>query len=94
MNVRARISSKRQLVLPKAVRDARGWSAGTELEFIDDGADLIVRQARKSDPRFPSISWDEFGKLRMKHDGPSVSIEDMDETVRQHVKRRWDEEGR
>lgn len=94
MNARARISSKGQLVLPKAVRDARGWGAGTELEFIEKGADLIVRLAKKADPRFPSISWDEFEKRRIKYGGPSVSIEDMDKAVREEAKRRWNEESR
>ncbi len=89
MNARAKISSKGQLVLPKAVRDAHGWGAGTELEFIDKGDDVIIRPARKSDPRFPSISWTEFEKHRMKHTGPSVSIDDMNKAVLEEAKRHW-----
>ena len=94
VNVRSKISSKGQVVLPKAVRDARGWGAGTELEFIDKGADVIVRLAKTADSRFPSIGWDEFEKRRIKYDGPPVSIEDMDKAVREQAKRRWNEKSR
>jgi AbrB family looped-hinge helix DNA binding protein len=94
MNARAKISSKGQLVLPKAVRDARGWGVGTELEIIDEGADVIVRLAKKIDPRFPSISWDEFEKRRIRYEGPSVSINEMNRSVLEKAKRRWNEESR
>ena len=50
MNVRAKISSKGQLVLPKAVREAHGLAPGSEVEVesvgespVPDGFILSMR---------------------------------------------------
>ena len=94
MNVRTTMSSKGQLVVPKVVRDAHGWAAGTELEFVDKGGDVVLRRARKADPRFPNITWEEFEKRRIKHTGPSVSIDDMNKAVREQAQRRWNAQSR
>ncbi|HWA20012.1 MAG TPA: AbrB/MazE/SpoVT family DNA-binding domain-containing protein [Devosia sp.] len=40
----ARLSSKFQLSIPKAVREEQGWKAGQEFAFIPkDGGRLLVR---------------------------------------------------
>ncbi|MBX3568984.1 MAG: AbrB/MazE/SpoVT family DNA-binding domain-containing protein [Rhizobiaceae bacterium] len=90
MNARARISSKGQLVVPKAVRDAHGWSEGTELEFVDNGDEVFLQLVKKAAPRFPKTDWSEFRALRIKHDGPPVTIEEMDAAVLEEARRRWD----
>ncbi|MIL09419.1 AbrB/MazE/SpoVT family DNA-binding domain-containing protein [Salmonella enterica subsp. enterica] len=89
MNARAKISSKGQLVVPKAIRDAHGWDAGTEVEFVASGDEVILKTVRNQDPRFPPTDWEDFRKLRIKYDGPPVSIEEMDLAVLEEAKRRW-----
>jgi len=70
------LSSKGQIVLPKAVRDLHRWSAGTRLtvETTKDGVVL------KPEPLFPPKTLDEvIGCLGYK--GPPKTIEEMDEAV-------------
>ena len=60
MNARAKMSSKGQIVVPKEIRDARGWGEGMEFDFVDNGKEVTIRPARQFDPRFPPITWEEF----------------------------------
>jgi AbrB family looped-hinge helix DNA binding protein len=45
--MRCRVSSKGQLVLPKAIRDSRGFAEGAELE-IDEVPDGVLLRLVKS----------------------------------------------
>ena len=77
------ISTKGQVILPKAIRDLRHWAAGTRLtvENTPDGVLL------KATPTFPETSIDAvFGTLQRS--GPALSIEDMDAAIAQEAKRR------
>lgn len=42
MAATATLSSKFQISIPKAVRDAQGWSAGQEFVFIPKGTGVLV----------------------------------------------------
>jgi len=77
------VSSKGQVILPKAIRDQRQWPAGTELivEDTPDGALL------KAQPVFvPTRPKDVFGSVG--YDGPAKSIADMKQGVAAEAKRR------
>lgn len=43
MNAVSKLSSKGQLVVPKAVRDRYGWKAGDQIELVESGAGVIMR---------------------------------------------------
>jgi AbrB family looped-hinge helix DNA binding protein len=78
-----RVSTKGQVILPKAVRDQRRWSAGTRLvvENVEDGVLL------KTAPIFPPTRIEDvFGML--KHDGPPLTLEEMDAAVSREARRR------
>jgi AbrB family looped-hinge helix DNA binding protein len=90
MNVRVVMSSEGQIVVPKEIRDAHGWSAGTQLELVDDGTKVEVRQAQSADPRFPSISVEEFLAKRPKLSGPPITDQDIREAVLEEAGRRFD----
>ena len=90
MNARAKMSSKGQVVVPKSVRDARGWGAGTELEFVEKGKDMVVQPVRQFDPRFPPITWEEFEKHRIKINRPFPTDEEIDAAMLAEAKRRFD----
>jgi AbrB family looped-hinge helix DNA binding protein len=92
MNARAKMSSKGQIVVPKEIRDAKGWAAGTEFEFVPKGKGVVIQPVKNLDPRFPPITWDEFDKHRLKYNGPPVTIEDMDRAILEEAKRRWNAE--
>jgi len=77
------ISTKGQVILPKAIRDQRQWGAGTRLtvENTPDGVLL------KSTPMFAATSVDAlFGS--MPHEGPALSIDDMNAAIATEAERR------
>ncbi|TWH01084.1 AbrB family looped-hinge helix DNA binding protein [Mesorhizobium sp. J18] len=89
MNVRAKISSKGQLVLPKAVRDEFGLVAGSEVN-IETMVDRIIltpllRKERKK------YTFDEVAGF-LKYDGPPVTLEDMERGVEEEARRMWNAE--
>ncbi len=77
------ISTKGQVILPKAIRDQLQWGAGTRLtvENTPDGVLL------KSTPVFAVSSIDAlFGSMR--YEGPALSIDDMNAAIAQEAERR------
>lgn len=77
------ISTKGQVILPKALRDQLRWDAGTRLtvENTPDGVLL------KPSPTFPVASVDAlFGS--MKHSGPALSVEEMDAAIAREAAKR------
>lgn len=79
-----RLSSKGQLIIPKAVRDAHGWTEGTEFTVEATKDSIVLRPKR----RFPRTTVDEVAGC-LKYDGPPVSIEDMNLGVEREARARW-----
>lgn len=79
-----KLSSKGQVIIPKSVRDARGWGPGTTFEIEETKEGLILREAKP----FPRTEIDEvFGCL--KWHGPPKTIEEMNEAVGAEFAKRW-----
>lgn len=77
------VSTKGQVILPKAIRDQRHWSAGTEL-VVEDTAEGVLLKAK---PAFaPTRPKDVFGSL--PYEGPAKSIADMKAGIATEAKRR------
>lgn len=77
------VSTKGQVILPKAVRQQRRWEAGTRL-IVEETEDGVLLKAA---PLFPptdiaSVS----GSLRFA--GPAKTIEEMDAAVAAEARRR------
>jgi AbrB family looped-hinge helix DNA binding protein len=82
--VKTVVSTKGQVILPKAIRDKRRWPPGTRLTVEDTPEGVLL----KPEPLFPQASVDEvFGML--KYNGPPVSIEEMHEGVLREARRRF-----
>lgn len=47
---RAKITSKGQLTVPKAVRESLGVGAGDELEFVSEGGRFVLRKHVTTSP--------------------------------------------
>lgn len=90
MNARARISSKGQLVLPKAVRDQFGLSAGSQVDIETTKQTIVLKPLPKKVRRTYTI--DEVAGM-LKYDGPPVSVKDMDRAVEEMFRREWRDEG-
>lgn len=77
------ISTKGQVILPKAVRTRRHWTAGTRLVVEDTAEGVLLRPA----PAFPRTDLDEvFGMLPVS--GPARTVEEMDAAVLKEAARR------
>lgn len=87
MGVQKRIttvmSTKGQVILPKAIRDLRQWVAGTQL-IVENTADGVLL---KPATIFPETDLkDVFGALR--YSGAALSVAAMDAAIASEAKRR------
>ena len=77
------VSTKGQVILPKAIRQQRRWDAGTRL-VVEETPDGVLLKAAPSFP--PTRMEDVFGML--KHHGRPKTIEEMDAAVLAEARRR------
>jgi AbrB family looped-hinge helix DNA binding protein len=78
-----RVSTKGQVILPKALREQRRWGPGTRLVVEDTEDGVLLRKA----PLFAPTTIDRvFGLLAWK--GKAKSLEEMDAAVRAEARRR------
>lgn len=76
------ITSKGQITIPKAVRDALKLNAGDKIEFVvTDKREALIRPISKKVD-------DVFGILH-KPDQKKVSVEEMNEGIRHKMKERF-----
>lgn len=77
------VSSKGQVILPKAIREQRHWPPGTELT-VEDTPDGVLLKAK---PVFaPTRPKDVFGSVPFE--GAAKSLADMEEGIAAEAKRR------
>jgi len=77
------ISTKGQVILPKAIRDKRHWPAGTRLTVENTAEGVLLKPA----PVFPAANVEGvFGALAFK--GKAKTIEEMDAALEAEAKRR------
>lgn len=78
-----RLSSKGQVVIPKHVREAHGWTAGQEFEIVETDTGIVLR------PRSPfsQTTLDEVVGCA-EYDGTRVSTERLTGTYALHKKTR------
>lgn len=79
------VSTKGQVILPKAVRDRQKWDAGTRLVVEDRPDGVLLKRERLFPETRPE---DVYGSL--KYDGPPKTIEEMDAGVLEEARRRYD----
>jgi AbrB family looped-hinge helix DNA binding protein len=79
-----RMSSKGQVIIPKALRDAHHWEEGQELIAIDMGDGILLKPKKP----FPETTLDNvIGCL--KYQEKPKSLEDMEDAIRQGVEELW-----
>lgn len=74
------LSSKGQVIIPKMLRVARHWGAGTRLEVQDTPEGILLKHiasAQKTDLK----SGLETIRQRVAYAGPTLSLADMDAAV-------------
>jgi AbrB family looped-hinge helix DNA binding protein len=77
------VSTKGQVILPKAIRQRRQWPAGTRLEVEDTPDGVLLRQARLFAATRPN---DVFASL--PHKGGPKTLAEMDAGIVAEARRR------
>ncbi len=83
--LKTRVSTKGQVILPKAIREKRQWNAGTELVVEETAEGVLLKPA----DLFPRTEPDRvFGMLA--YSGRPKTVEEMNAGVLAEAKRRHD----
>jgi AbrB family looped-hinge helix DNA binding protein len=77
------VSTKGQVILPKAIRQRRDWPAGTRLVVEETSEGVLLKPERAFAPTRPE---DVRGMLAYK--GKPKTLEEMDAAIVAEVKRR------
>lgn len=81
------ISSKGQVIIPKALREARQWGPGMRLE-VQETAEGLLLKPLDSVPRTPLHEGLAAIRQRVGYRGPVVTLEEMDTAVLREAARR------
>jgi AbrB family looped-hinge helix DNA binding protein len=74
-----RLSTKGQIVLPKALRDSKAWKAGTEFTVEERPEGILLRPKRF----FKRTKLEDFKPLKWK--GKPLTIKQMDQAIAEAV---------
>jgi AbrB family looped-hinge helix DNA binding protein len=78
------ISTKGQIVLPKAIRDKRRWKAGTRLTVEERPEGVLLKPVEKK-KKFTIDDWAGI----IKYKGPPLTVEDMNAAIEKEFRRRY-----
>lgn len=81
-----KVSSRGQVVLPRAVRERRKWQPGTTLVVEETNEGVLLRAEKP----FPPTTVDEFIEIlnSRRYKGKPKTLEEMDEAIALGVKER------
>jgi len=89
MTEHAKLNAAGALELPRELLARRGWEAGLELEVEETAQGLLIRPAPTLAPPDERIDYEEFRRRVPKHEGPPVSLEEMQEGIDRAMAERW-----
>lgn len=78
------LSSKGQIIIPKALRDSHHWQPGTKFLIEETAIGLVLRPASC----FPSSNARD-GLGCAGYTGPAKSVEEMNQGVDEVLRRQW-----
>jgi len=81
--MQTKVSTRGQVVLPKAIRDKRRWKAGTRLT-VEDRPDGVLLKPLEKKKKFTVADW----RGMLKYKGPPHTIEEMNAAIEEEVRRR------
>lgn len=71
-----KLSSKGQVIIPKAVRNAHRWGPGQEFQVIDTPDGVLLRPNRS----FPESDLDQVAGC-LKYDGLPKTLDEMEQAI-------------
>ena len=81
-----KLSSKGQVSIPKALRTARRWKAGTEFVIEETSDGVLLRPRKKVAPIAKTGTIDDLIGI-LPYKGPRRSIREMDEAVMREARK-------
>jgi AbrB family looped-hinge helix DNA binding protein len=81
------VSSKGQIIIPKAVRDSRQWAPGTRLEVRDTPEGVLLTRL-STGPKVPLEPGLAAIRKLVGYRGPARSLADMDAAVLREAAKR------
>jgi AbrB family looped-hinge helix DNA binding protein len=81
--MRTRLSTKGQLIIPKAIRERHDWSPGVELDVQDRGDALVIRLAKPG----PETTFEDLAGCT-GYRGPARSLEEMEAAIARGARRQ------
>ncbi len=78
-----KVSTKGQVVLPKAIRDKHAWKSGTRL-IVEDRPDGVLLKPIEEKKK---LTIDDFAGI-VKYKGPPKSVEEMNAAIEEEFKAR------
>lgn len=81
-----KMSSKGQVIIPKALREIHHWKEGQELIAIDVGDGILLKPKKP----FPETTLDLVAGC-LKYQGTPKSLEDMEDAIRQGLEELSDD---
>jgi len=82
MTAQARISTKGQVVIPKAVRDRQRFLPGDVIDVVETADGVLLRRTEERD----RLTLDQaLARIRsiIRYEGPALSIDEMNDAIRQ-----------
>lgn len=86
MTEQSRISPDGEAIIPKELCERLDWLPGMEIEIDTGPGGMVVRP--KSKPR-ERISIEEFRRRVPRHEGPPVSLEEMEQAILDEAAERF-----
>ncbi|MGC2111701.1 MAG: AbrB/MazE/SpoVT family DNA-binding domain-containing protein [Candidatus Korobacteraceae bacterium] len=83
MSHTTKLSTKGQVVLPKSLRTAHRWKAGTEFLVQEHGKGILLVPKRGS----KSVTWDEL-RGSLPYSGRPKSLREMDQAIATEARSR------
>lgn len=82
----AKMSARGQIAIPKALRLARKWKAGTEFVIQETSEGVLIKPKRERKREGKTLAWEDLIGI-MPYKGPRRSIGEMDEAVMREARK-------
>ena len=82
------LSAQGRMILPKAVRESRGWGPGARLLVEDRPEGVLITREPETPPR-PSTTFEQVRGM-LRYDGPPITTEEMNQSLLKEADRRWE----
>ena len=82
----AKMSTRGQIAIPKAIRTARRWKPGTEFVVRETSDGILLKLKKGSKREGKVVTWDDVIGIA-NYKGPRRSIREMDEGVMEEARK-------